>query len=516
MAKQFGGKLENTVQRLLQFAASSSPNKVAATLGDDAITYSQVAAGAARLAHALSHWGVRKGDCVAYWSDISLRAVDLFFATSYLGAIFVPVNPGFSPPEFDAVLDYLQPTFVIVDVTRQDAGAIATRRSGAKLGLLGAVDTHRANTADFNLEEAARRASDQSPEVVVAGSDPNVFFLTSGSTGKPKAVVISHQAHFLRTASSPSYDAVCGGRGAVSMFPLFHMAGWHMILQAFGRRRPIHLTRQASAEALWAIIAKHAPHEMYCIPAVWRRILENGASRDGRCLNFALTGTSLVDLDLIEAIRSKFPNARNGIYYGSTEMGVSLGISHEDIFAHPQSVGIPMPNVEARVVDGELWLKSDTAMDEYYNLAAETQDVLQDGWYRSGDLVTVDSDGFYQIVGRRREIIRSGGESIAPAEVETAIAEMSGIREVAVIGLPDESWGEIVCAVVVVEKGCDAPSIESIRFYLTSRLASFKHPRLLHIKEGQLPRTVATGQIQRGKIKQELLAATANIRATQV
>jgi fatty-acyl-CoA synthase len=505
MATQFGGAGKDTIQRLLQVAASSSPNSIAATLEDASVTYSQCAAGAARLAQSLARWGVRKGDRVLYWADISLRAIDIFFAISHLGGIFVPANPSFSAEELDPVLDYLRPGFVIVDWMRQDAGAAATRKFGAKLGVLRGSAHSQAPLAGLDLEQAASRASEQVPDVKVAGLDPNVFFLTSGSTGRPKAVVISHEAHYRRTASSSSYDAVCGGRGAVCMFPLFHMAGWYMILQAFGRRRPIHLTRQASAEALWSILDKHAPQELYCIPAVWRRILERRDARDGRCLNFALTGTSMVDLDLVEAIRKQFPNARNGIYYGSTEMGVSLGIGHDDIFAHPLSVGTPMPNVEARVVESELWLKSDTAMDGYFQLPTETAEVVQDGWYRSGDLVSVDSAGFYQIVGRRREIIRSGGETIAPAEVEAAIAEIGAVKEVAVVGLPDGAWGEIVCAVVVVKQGFETPSIGFIRSCLAGRLAAFKHPRLLHIWAEQLPRTSATGQVQRGQIKQELL-----------
>ena len=322
-------------------------------------------------------------------------------------------------------------------------------------------------------------------------------------------MIVSHQTHFLRTYSAQGYDGVCGGRGHVCMFPLFHMAGWYMILQAIGKRRAIHLTPQASAKELWDIVDTHRPQELYCIPAVWRRLLEDVGSHDTRCINTALTGTSRVEFDLVEALRAHFPNATNGIYYGSTEMGVTLGMGHEDILLHPAAVGTPMPYIEARIDDGELLLRGETAMDGYYNLPAQTAEVFDNGWYRTGDLVEVDPEGYYEIVGRRREIIRSGGETIAPSEVEAALADMIGVEEVAVVGLPHEAWGEIVCAVLVMRTGSELPSVDAVRAHLKPRLAAFKHPRLVHPRTDRLPRTGATGQIQRSQIKQELMAIPA-------
>jgi acyl-CoA synthetase (AMP-forming)/AMP-acid ligase II len=498
--------LGETTPRLLQLAVSAAPDRVAATLEDREVTYLQCARAAARLAHALAGWGVRKGDLVLYWADISLQTLDVFFATAHLGAVFVPVNPAFSRAEVEAVLAYVQPQFVVVDRAHQAEAVDAARDAGAKFGVL---DAEGASVAGFDLGKAAASASDIAPAGGPDGADPNVMFLTSGSTGRPKAVVISHRAHWLRTAAAPSYETACGGRGVACMFPLYHMAGWHMVLQAFGRRRPVHLVRQASAEALWGVFERHQPQEFYGIPAVWRRILEKADGRDGGCLTQAFTGTSRVEPDLVEAIRARFPNARTGIFYGSTEMGVSLGIAHEDIEAHPYKVGMPMPGVEARLDEGELLLRSDTAFDAYFRMPEETAEALQDGWYHSGDLVTVDGDGFFEIVGRRKEMIRSGGEWVSPAEVEAAIADIPGVQEVAVIGVPDESWGELVCAVLVVAPGAEGPSVEAVRAHLNGRLTAYKHPRVVTSRSESLPRTTATGQIQRSRIRQDVLAERA-------
>jgi len=493
------------VPRILECAASASPQRIAATLGESELTYKQCSTSAAKIAHALSDWGVKRGDRILYWSDISLDAISLYFALSYLGAVFVPANPAFSEAEIDAVAKYLRPAFIICDSAHQEPAQQLARDLAIGLAVLNGQGR---TVAGYDLGGAVLQASDKPPRMVAAGCDPNIFYLTSGSTGTPKAVIISHQAQYLRAGGSQAYDAVCGGRGAVCMFPLFHMAGWYMILQAFGRRRTVHLTKKASAAELWSIVETHQPHELYCIPAVWHRMLDEAQGRNGSCINFALTGTSRVELDLLEAIRGRFPNARNGIYYGSTEMGVSLGISHDDIPLHPYSVGIPMPNVETRVVDGELWLRADTAMDGYFGLPDQTAEVMEGGWYRSGDLVSRNSDGFFEIVGRRREIIRSGGETISPAEVEAAISEMPGVQEAAVVGLPHEAWGEIVCAVIVAKFGHDSLSVDTVRAFLDGRLAAFKHPRIVCVLHDMLPRTSATGQIQRSRILTELIAET--------
>jgi acyl-CoA synthetase (AMP-forming)/AMP-acid ligase II len=495
--------LDYIVSRVLDLAVAATPNRIAATLGDDAITYLQCERAAARLAQVLVNWGVRKGDRILYWSSISLRDLDIFFACSHVGAIFVPANPAYSQAEFDAVADYIEPAFVVAGPSHMERAAIAAKRVNAKFGVLGS----RGSVPGLDFDTAMTKSVEQRPARSANGADECVMFLTSGSTGKPKAVVISHRAQYNRSCSSPSYDLACGGGGVVSMFPLFHMAGWHMVLQAFSRRRTVHLTRQANADQLWNIVEQHRPFEFYGIPAVWRRVLENSTKRDGSSLGSVLTGTSRVELDLLEELRARFPDARNGIFYGSTEMGVCMGIGHDDILTHPYSVGTPMPGLEARIDDGELLLRGDTIMEGYFRLPDETNEAIADNWYRTGDLVSVDADGFYEIVGRRREIIRSGGESIAPVEVEAAIAGFPGIREVAVVGLPHDSWGEMVCAVVVLEANAQAPTVEALRSHIKDSLAAFKHPRMVHTWSTSLPRTGATGQIQRRKVQQEIIAA---------
>ena len=162
---------------------------------------------------------------------------------------------------------------------------------------------------------------------------------------------------------------------------------------------------------------------------------------------------------------------------------------------------MPIPGVRARIDDGELLLATDRVMSGYFELPDETAEVLQDGWYRTGDLAEMDDEGYLSIVGRRKEVIRTGGETVAPAEVEALLVTHPRVREAAVIGLPDAQWGELVCAVVVVRDGADPPSVADLRDHIGDRLAPFKHPRRV-VAVDRLPRTSATGQIQRARLRQ--------------
>jgi acyl-CoA synthetase (AMP-forming)/AMP-acid ligase II len=144
-------------------------------------------------------------------------------------------------------------------------------------------------------------------------------------------------------------------------------------------------------------------------------------------------------------------------------------------------------------------------MSGYLDRPQETAEVLVDGCYRSGDVGHLDDEGYLFLTGRRSELIRTGGEFVAPAEVEQALRDLPGVRDLAVVGVPDDRWGEVVCAVLVLEPGASAPSIETVRAHAAGRLAAFKHPRRIACVD-EIPRTGATGQVQRSRIRADLSA----------
>ena len=219
-------------------------------------------------------------------------------------------------------------------------------------------------------------------------------------------------------------------------------------------------------------------------------------------MRFADTGTSATPLELLQSIERAAPQAHIRVFYGSTEAGSVASLDHADIRAKPGSCGVPAPGVETRLADdGELWVRGPLLFDGYFGDADASADALVDGWYRTGDLAEVDDEGYLTIVGRARDVIRTGGETVSPTEVEAVVARHPAVADVAVVGVPDPVWGEVVCAVVVAAAGAVPPSLEDVRAHCDGSLAPYKCPRRLEIVAG-IPRTASTHQVQRRLLAQ--------------
>jgi fatty-acyl-CoA synthase len=243
---------------------------------------------------------------------------------------------------------------------------------------------------------------------------------------------------------------------------------------------------------------------------VWQRILDCADRFDTSSLVEVLTGTSLVTLDLIDALKDRFPGSWTSVAYGSTEMGRGLVLVDSDLHSHPHSVGQPPPMVTACLADDEIWLRGPTMFSGYLDRPDATAEAIDpDGWFHTGDLATCDDDGYYTITGRASESIRSGGEWVAPVEVETAIRSHPAVAEVAVVGIPDDRWGEVVCAAIVVAPGASLPSVEELRTHVAGALVGPKQPRRV-VQVDALPRTDATGQVRRRVLRDALVSTDAD------
>jgi acyl-CoA synthetase (AMP-forming)/AMP-acid ligase II len=412
----------------------------------------------------------------------------VFAALAKIGAVFAPLNARATLDEVAPVAEYAKPRLLLCDLDHADAGAALAQRLNIPFS-----------------PEVPTGAPDPPDVVDLDERDPHVIFFTSGSTGRPKGVVLSHRANWLRTYVGATTTP--GGAGTVCMFPLFHMAGWTIAMGAWQGRRPVHFVRSPDAETLLRTTERHRASRLYCIPAVWARILEHGV--DGYDLSSLIeadTGTSATPPELLDAIKAALPHTITRVFYGSTEAGPGLQLGDADIARKPGSVGLAQPGVEVMLSpDGEVCMRSPFLMDGYFDDEWSTAAVLVDGWYHTGDLAALDDEGYISIVGRARDIIRSGGETIAPPEVEAVVATHDAIAEVAIVGIPDLDWGEVVTAVIVVNEGSDAPDVDALRAHCEGRLAPFKHPRRVAVVDA-LPRTPATGQVQRTLIVERLVA----------
>ena len=485
---------------LLRRNAAAVPRRPAAVLGAASLTHLELERASSRLAHAIRGLGLGRGDRLLCWSRTRLDLLPLFAACAKIGAIFAPAGERLGTGEVTELAALARPALIVADAPRAEAAASLARAAGvSRLARIGG-----SAGPGVSLEERASRASDSPPDAPdLLETDPHVVFFTSGSTGRPKGVMLSQRTSRLR-AMLPA-----GSPRTLSAFPLSHMAGYAMALGAWTVGGTIWLVERAEGELLRRELERGAIQRLYCIPAVWRRVLASSPrpERTGS-LRFADTGTSATPPDLLAAIREAFPQAATRVFYGSTEAGLAALLAEDDVERKPGSVGLPAPGAELRLAeDGELLVSTDALMEGYLGDPEASARALADGWYRSGDLASFDDEGYVTIVGRKREVIRSGGETVAPAEVEAALEGAPGVRELAVIGLPDERWGEVVCAVVVPEPGAHV-SLDRLRAYVRGRIAAHKEPRALELV-AEIPRTHATGQIQRRLLAERVQAARA-------
>jgi acyl-CoA synthetase (AMP-forming)/AMP-acid ligase II len=477
--------------------ARLAPTQLAATLGDDVRTFGELDRRANQVAHLLGARGVGHLDRVVWWGPTALVALELCYGVTRLGAALAPVNPAFTEHEATAALEELRPRLVVAHPSCE-----AIVRAVADPLHLPVLTTH-----DQWLESAA---TSPLPRIGDA-EDPCAVFLTSGSTGVSKAAMLSHRASWLRVIAREHDAGPVPERrtGEAVMFGLFHMAGWWMLEHAWAVDRPAHLVHRADAHELLATVERWGASSLYCIPAVWQRILDEGDGYDASSLREVLTGTSRVDPALVAALRARFPGAWMSVAYGSTEIGRGAVLVDGDIEARPGSVGLPPPAVDAMIDDdGELLLRGPTMFSGYLDRPDATAAAIDpEGWFHTGDLATRDADGYLTIRGRRSEGIRSGGEWIAPVEVEAAVLTHPAVAEVGVVGLPDPSWGEVVCAAIVTRPGAAAPTVEELRAHLATRLVAAKQPRVV-VEVAELPHTDATGQIRRARLREQLAAGS--------
>jgi acyl-CoA synthetase (AMP-forming)/AMP-acid ligase II len=470
------------------------PDRVAASLGTSSLSHGELNEAGNRLASTLAELGIGHGDRVVSWAETRLDVLPLFVALAKLGAVFAPLNARLGAEEASEIVRLARARLLVADPAHAEPAARVAKAAGV------AASAHIGGGAGPGADLAAgalgREAREPRPPDLHE-SAPHVIFFTSGSTGRPKGVVLSHRANYLRSFQGVFRDEP---ERSVCMFPLFHMAAFTLALSAWQTRGEIVLVESASAEALLAAIERRRANRLYCIPAVWARILAADPTRwDVSSLREVDTGTSATPLSLVRALKERFPGTATRIYYGSTEAGSGTTLSGEDVLRKPGSVGVPSPGVDLALREnGEICLRSDYLMDGYFDDSEATAAVLEDGWFRTGDVGVLDDEGYLSVVGRLKELIRTGGESVSPAEVEATLADHPDIVEVAVVGVPDVEWGEIVCAVVVARPGTD-PTLEELQRHCEGRLAGFKKPRRIE-RIDALPRTPATGQMQRSLV----------------
>jgi malonyl-CoA/methylmalonyl-CoA synthetase len=448
------------------------------------ISYGQLHRDSNRMANTFLEMGVSKGDRVILFLPKSLAFVLVMLALQKIGAIGVPVNPGFTKSEMAYLLTDTGATLVL---SGTEQGPIIKEVDPHVATMI--IDTERPyQDLDFFLP-----APERMPLIKIHTDDPGLIIYTSGTTGKPKGAILTqgnlvHDArNIIHIWEITDFDVMCHA------LPLFHVHGLcfelHTALMAGSQLIMLdRFTPETVIDVLTKTEGDYVCTVFMAVPAMYGKLMEHmgEVKRDFHHMRLWTSGSAPLlaeDFERINAVFGNEPIEREGM----TETGMNFSNPLRGV-RKPGSIGVPLPGLEVRIVHpetlvdvapgevGEFWLRGPAVAPGYWRKPEETAKVVKDGWFRTGDLGRVDEQGYYFLTDRLKHIIISGGENISPKEVETVINQLDGVVESSVVGIPDEMWGEKVVAAVVTRPSAALTSNE-IRMFCREHLHSWKCPK---------------------------------------
>ncbi|MEC5424362.1 AMP-binding protein [Virgibacillus sp. C22-A2] len=459
-------------------------------------TYEQLYRRSEQLADYFVSKGIKKGDRVALLAPNHISYFDFLFASMKIGAIFVPLNWRLADAELDYIIKDCEPKIIGIDLSFKDKiDEIST-----------SIDTTVIDTNNY-ISNLQSRISGINAEI--KETDPLAIIYTGGTTGKPKGVVLSNRSILWNALNTITSWGLSNEDTTLTCLPMFHTGGLNVlslpILLVGGK---VVISNFDAEKAVNDLITYKCTVVLF-VPTMYHMIIQTEVFQKSNFpdMKVFVSGGAPCPHKIYRAFSEKGIPFREG--YGLTEAGPNnFYIDPEDTFVKLGSVGKPMLFNEIKIITdngveadsdvvGELLLRGNHSFEFYWNKPIETNETIIDGWVHTGDLAKKDKDGYVYIVGRKKDMIITGGENVYPLEVEHWLESHKDIDEASVIGLPDDKWGEIVAAFIVLKNEMNESELES---YCKKKLTRYKVPKVFYVLD-ELPKT-HVGKINKKSLKE--------------
>jgi long-chain acyl-CoA synthetase len=490
--------MEHFVDKIFQ--ENSKPYNEALIFEDKRFTYQEIDDLISKMAHFVQEKGIKKGDRVLLICQNSPEFVISYLGIIRAGATVIPLNITLTPEEIKYIIKDAQAKLVVVHEKIVEAVASKLKLDFSKqinieLTVInkGFIDTIKELPPSDNEERAEIAA----------------FLYTSGTTGYPKGAMLTHENLISNVKSLQKIVKLNEKDNMLCVLPMFHSFAWttSVILPLYAGSKVTIKSTFKPREIIEAIAKEKAT--IFCgAPAMYTVLIQAGSVQAFKTLRFVVSGGSSLPEKILASFEEKFdvPLVEG---YGLSEASPVVIMNPIEGVRKPGSIGLPLPDVDVKLVDedlnevkkgeiGEIAVKGPNVMKGYFNMPEETKNTLVDAWLLTGDMGKKDEDGYYYIIDRKKELIVVSGFNVYPKEVESVIYNYPGVKECAVIGVPDEARGEIVKALIVSEEN-EEIDIKDIKQYLKERLAPYKRPKTIEITD-DLPKN-ATGKIMKRLLK---------------
>jgi long-chain acyl-CoA synthetase len=505
---------------ILRRSAYRFPDKPALIFKEKKVTYQELDRRVNRLANGLLAMGLEKGDRVAVVLHNCPEFIEVYFACSKSGGIFVPINNLFRQTELERVFRYINPRFLIVGPDFEELTQTVADKTGSLEFMISTGGTSSPSFTTYH--SILEQGSPQEPEVTVHDDDVMGIFLTSGTTGLPKGAMRTNRHNFINAMTGTIEMKLEENDRALLLFPFYHVTFEDQI-RHFLMGNTVYIRREGhfDPKEILDILSREKITICQFVPTMINAMLQEESieTYDLSHLRLIPYAAAPMPVDLLRRAMQRFK--RQFIhFYGQTETGpLTTALKPEDHvlegsdaqLARLASAGRAVLDYEVRIVDeqgrdvpvgevGEIIVRSEAMTVGYWNLPEETSKTIRDGWLHTGDYGRFDEEKYVFIVDRKNDMIISGGKNIYPREIEEVIYTHEAVLEVAVVGVPDDYWGESVKALVVLKKGMNTTEEEIIDL-CKKNLASYKKPRSVEFRQ-ELPKN-PTGKILKRVIRQE-------------